>query len=52
MDASIIHAGYIDVSQWTRIAEVDAYARREGVDRATAVRYLVNAALSHGLDQR
>jgi S-adenosylmethionine/arginine decarboxylase-like enzyme len=49
---SIIHESYIEVSTWTRLAEVDAYAGRKGIDRATAINQLVNAALSHGLDQR
>ena len=43
--------GHVDVRKWTRLREVDAYAKREGVDRATAINRLVNAALSHGLDR-
>ena len=42
----------IDVRGWTRLAEVDAYATRKRMDRATAINALVNSALSHGLDQR
>ena len=41
----------IDPATFTRLAEVDAYAKRRGIDRAQAIRQLVNAALSNGLDR-
>lgn len=37
----------IEADTFTRLAEIDAYADRAGVDRAEAIRQLVNAALSH-----
>lgn len=39
----------VNVSEWTRLHEVDAYADDRGIDRATAINDLVNAALSYGL---
>jgi len=36
----------IDPATFTRLAEVDAYAKRAGCDRAEAMRQLVNMALS------
>ena len=36
----------IDPAMFTRIAEIDAYAKRAGCDRAEAIRQLVNMALS------
>jgi hypothetical protein len=45
-------ADAIDVSDWTRLDEVDEYAYYLGIDRAMAINRLVNAALSHGLDYR
>lgn len=41
----------IDVRKFTRLREVDAYAKYRQVDRATAVVELVNVALSHELDK-
>lgn len=37
----------IEADTFTRLAEIDAYADRAGIDRAEAIRQLVNAALSH-----
>lgn len=37
----------IDLSDWTRLREVDAYALRRGIDRSAAIRELVNSGLSH-----
>jgi hypothetical protein len=36
----------IDPATFTRLAEVDAFAKRAGCDRADAIRLLVNSALS------
>jgi len=38
---------YIDVSAWTRPADVDAYARGRGISRQEAIQELVNVGLSH-----
>jgi hypothetical protein len=37
----------LDVSTWTRLAEVEAYARKFDVTFGTAVKLLVNRGLSH-----
>jgi hypothetical protein len=37
----------IDVSTWTRLAEVDEYADYRGISREEAIRELVNKGLSH-----
>lgn len=39
----------IDPARFTRLAEIDAYAKRRGIDRTEAIANLVNAALSHDL---
>jgi hypothetical protein len=39
----------LDVSKWTRLAEVDEYAEYVHTDRATAIEQLVNGALSYGM---
>ena len=36
------HLTYIDVSAWTRPADVDAYARGRGISRQEAIQELVN----------
>jgi hypothetical protein len=41
------YLSYIDVSAWTRLADVDAYARGRGVSRQEAIQELVNVGLSH-----
>ena len=38
---------YIDVSAWTRLAWVDAYARGRGISRQVAIQELVYVGLSH-----
>jgi hypothetical protein len=38
---------YIDVSAWTRLAEVDAYARGRDISRQVAIQELVYVGLSH-----
>lgn len=37
----------IDLSTWTRLAELDEYARKRGITLEEAIRILVNAGLSH-----
>ena len=37
---------YIDVSAWTRLADVDAYARGRGISRQEAIQELVNVGLT------
>ena len=37
----------IDLSTWTRLVEVDEMAAARGIDRAEAIRLLVNSGLSH-----
>lgn len=37
----------VDCAGWGSLAAVDAYAQAGGVDRAQAIRWLVNAALAH-----
>lgn len=37
----------IDVSTWTRLAEVDQYADHRDISREEAIRELVNMGLSH-----
>jgi len=37
----------LDLTEWTRLAEVDAYAARRGISRAEAIRLLVNQGLSY-----
>ena len=37
----------VDVSTWTRLAEVEEYARDRGIDLGEAIRQLVNTGLSH-----
>jgi len=41
------HLTYIDVSAWTRPADVDAYARGRGISRQEAIQELVNVGLTH-----
>lgn len=41
----------IDVSEWTRLREVDEYAAAQGVGRAEAINSLVSDALSHRLNE-
>lgn len=37
----------LNVSKWSRVAEVAAYAERRGISVGDAIRELVNAGLSH-----
>jgi hypothetical protein len=37
----------LDLSEWTRLREVDEYAASRHIDRAQAICELVNSGLSH-----
>jgi hypothetical protein len=41
-----VSADAIDPATFTRLTEIDAYAKRVGCDRAEAIRQLVNTSLS------
>lgn len=47
-----IPVAVLDLTTWTRLAEVVAYASQRSVTVDVAIRELVNAALSYRLDER
>lgn len=38
---------FVNLADWTRLAEVEAYAKARDVDISVAIRELVNHGLSH-----